>query len=713
MKYLKVLDKNLKPEGYLTHAYEVERRRRVNSDYELSFFVSMTSDDYREKIKIKGHVMDENGQYYVIQTRERVRDGKKLTARIVATHVMFKMNEFKVPYDQYLEEAYGVHISQMISRLSPIMNNKYTFKVDDIFELQDIKDWGRTTALEAFNHIVKSYGAEVWADNFTIHLRKKVGKDEGKQYRIGKDIIQDQFKDEGSNLVTRMYSQMKDGRTFIGMSTTYLTAEELSLLQGVPGAIQNGKLAVNYLVSPYAQYWTNTTNVFYDGEMIDQDIEDPEKLLKATREELRKKEIPEIEISINAVDIHKIDRIESPPDMGDIVYAFDPEMEMPNIEMRVMEMTEYPFSMDKHTQVVLANFKVQDYDDIIADLERSKRIMNDLLSGGKIRTDVFETFAKQAVIDINNSKTQIIYDERGILLQSKIDVRNQVILTSDGIVLTTDGGKTPRVAITGQGVLAEAIRGVLGDFVSMIIGSGNLVTKINTQGISSGHSDYNQAPFRVDMAGNVVARSIKLTGQIDNSTMLSSLIQASRIVGNEIEGGTITGSLIRTAANGRRIEQDINGFRTYDGNNRNRIRITTGSNDEIAAISWYGSGGAFAGEINSYQNSGGLSIISNDLIIGSNNTGNPIRLQGAPIVAGPAEFRSNVSFVNSNITGLAISNVSGLLAELNSIWTAVNGKAASNHTHTQYAVNMTYDPSTKNLKLFNQSGSAIATVNIS
>lgn len=37
MKYLKVLDKDLKPEGYLTHAYEVERRRRLNSDYELSF----------------------------------------------------------------------------------------------------------------------------------------------------------------------------------------------------------------------------------------------------------------------------------------------------------------------------------------------------------------------------------------------------------------------------------------------------------------------------------------------------------------------------------------------------------------------------------------------------------------------------------------------------------------------------------------------------
>ncbi|NUU73758.1 hypothetical protein HP552_00355, partial [Paenibacillus xylanilyticus] len=158
MKYLQVFDKDLKRTGYLNFAYDIERRRRVNGDYELSFFVPMTSDDYREKIKIKGHVMDEQGQYYVIQTRERVRDGKKLTARIVATHVMFKMNEFKVPYDQYIEEAYGVHISQMTSRLSLIMNNKYTFKIDDVFDLQDIKDWGRTTALEAFNHIVKSYG---------------------------------------------------------------------------------------------------------------------------------------------------------------------------------------------------------------------------------------------------------------------------------------------------------------------------------------------------------------------------------------------------------------------------------------------------------------------------------------------------------------------------------------------------------------------------
>ncbi|MDQ0493001.1 hypothetical protein QOZ95_001157 [Paenibacillus brasilensis] len=58
------------------------------------------------------------------------------------------------------------------------------------------------------------------------------------------------------------------------------------------------------------------------------------------------------------------------------------------------------------------------------------------------------------------------------------------------------------------------------------------------------------------MQGNVVARSIKLTGQIDNSemnasdirasTVNASTIRGSKLIGNEIEGGIITGTLFRT-----------------------------------------------------------------------------------------------------------------------------------------------------------------------
>ncbi|MCL6458486.1 MAG: hypothetical protein K6T85_10825 [Gorillibacterium sp.] len=60
---LEVFDKDMLSTGVLPSA---ERKRRISSDYELSFQLPMISDDYREKIVQKGHVRDERGQFYVI-----------------------------------------------------------------------------------------------------------------------------------------------------------------------------------------------------------------------------------------------------------------------------------------------------------------------------------------------------------------------------------------------------------------------------------------------------------------------------------------------------------------------------------------------------------------------------------------------------------------------------------------------------------------------
>lgn len=284
----------------------------------------------------------------------------------------------------------------------------------------------------------------------------------------------------------------------------------------MPGTIVNGKLAVNYLISPYAQYWASDSVPFYDGEIIEQDIEEPEELLKATRKALREQENVTLEVTVSTADLFKIDNTEPKPHLGDTVMCIDPAMDMNKLKARITELTEYPYSRDKHSEPTISNVNLRDYADIISDLERSKNIVNNSFSNGKIRTEVFEAYAKQAVIDINNSKTELIYPpEGGILAQEKTNPLEQVRLTSKGIGISTDGWKTIRAAITARGVLAEQIIGQLGSFVSLVIGSGNNVTKINTNGISAGNDDYTIAPFRVDMQGNVVARSIKLTGQID------------------------------------------------------------------------------------------------------------------------------------------------------------------------------------------------------
>jgi phosphohistidine swiveling domain-containing protein len=547
-KHLKSFDRNRSPTGLLVQCTDVQRRRRLNSDYEISFTVPMTSDDYKEKIIPKGHVQDERGQFYVVQSRARDRNNKIISAQVLCTHIMFKMIDFKIPYDQYIDEAYGVHISVLLDKISAATGYVYTFVLHNTFDLRDVKDWGATTALAALQDAVNLYGCEIEPDNTVIHLYKRIGSDDGFEYRIRKNIISDRFKDDNSNLTTRMFSQMKDSRTFIGLSADFLTTVERSLLQSVPGAIVDNKLAVNYLISPYAQYWTNNVNIFYDGELIDQNIEDPEELLIATREVLRKKEMPEFEIGVSAADIYKIYPDEQQPRLGDTVYAYDPDIELQRVSCRVMELTEYPFSMDKHSQATLSNYQMRDDTQVLADLERSKQILNDLLSGGRVRASAFEEFAKQAVIDINASKTEIKYDGRGIVLQSTVNALDQVIMTSNGIIVTRDGGATAMTAITANGVSAPAVVGILGNFVEMKIGEGENVTQINFNGIAAGRSDFHSAPFRVYMNGDVVARSITLTG----------LIEASSVYETDFYAGTITGAKIRTAAPGiyPRVEID-------------------------------------------------------------------------------------------------------------------------------------------------------------
>ncbi|WP_339271757.1 prophage endopeptidase tail family protein [Paenibacillus sp. FSL K6-1330] len=701
---LQVFDKNLKRTGTLIDAYNIERRRRLNSDYELSFLVPMTSEDYLEKIQIKGHVRDERGQYYVINTRQRQRDKKKLTAQITCTHVMFKLNDYKVPYDEYIDEAYGTHISTLINKISAWTGGRFTFQIHDTFDMWDIKDFGRTTALAALNQVINTYKAEIRPDNFVIHIHKKIGSQNDRyEYRTKKNIISDSFKDDSTNLVTRMYAHMKDGRTWVGMSADNLTAEERSLLQSVPGAIQNGKIMVNYLLSPYVNYWGSDSVPYFDGENIQQNIEDPVELLKSTREELRKKEMPEFEITITAADLHKIDREEHPPDLGDAASAYDPKMEMNRIAMRIVELVEYPYSNDQHSKVMLANFALKDDIDLIADLERSRKVMDNLLSGGKIRTEVFEAAAKQAITDINNSKTELVYPpEGGILAREKNNLNNQVRFTAAGIGISTDGWQTIRSAITARGVVAETIIGQLGSFVSMLIGSGNNITQINTNGIAAGHANFGSAPFRVDMQGNVVANRLTansaniyssnfMNGAIVGSSInvgngmftvssgghmvaqsgeFRGRISASTIDGTNITGGDILGSRIRTASYGERIELDPDGFVFYDGYNARRVTLGTNPSANISGHTYYNSSGQSQGLI--YAIDYELHVIGNyGLRLGSSS--------------GITNLQGSVHFSNgSSVTGLSILSISGLQSELLSLRSQIDSlrNSYNNHRHS-------------------------------
>lgn len=713
MEFLEAYDKNLVAVGLLVKSYDVTRKRRINSDNEISFMVPMNSKDYLEKIIKKGHIKDERGQYYVIQGASRVREDRKLTASIMCTHVMFKLTDFQYPYSSYIAEAYGVHISQLTNIITAATGGRFTFSIDDTFDLSDVKDFGRGNCLQALNKIVEMYGCEVEADNFVIHLKKQMGKDEGMQYRIQKNIVSDQFKDDASSLVTRLFCQMKDGRTWIGQPASILTSEERMLLEAVPGAIINGILQVNYLISPYAASWASNSVPFFDGEIIEQNIESVSDLLEAARKTLREKEIPSFEVTADSADLYKIRSNAVKPDLGDTAYCYDPDIGLNNLKARIMELTEYPYTKEKHAQAVLSNIEIKDMDDIISDLDKSKRLVDNLYSNGRIRTELFEAVAKQVITDINNSKTELIYPtEGGILAREKTNYNRQVRLTSAGLGISTDGWQTVRSAVTAAGVLAETVVGQFGSFVSMLIGSGNAVTQINTNGIAAGHANFNEAPFRVDMAGNLVANKLTANyASIANSNFSGGAIIGSSInigsgnfvvntagsvyaadgtfqgtinarggtfEGNiyaygEIIGGIVTGARFRTGASGiyPRVEIDPTNvaFGVYsDANSGILIPAYDGGVSKIRFLS--------NGNESTIYNSPGVGLALSAY-------GN-LTLGGDNVVLAPVGSVRIPSWSNlRNASGTALqTELDSINSAIVAIWNALNNKSDKGHTHS-------------------------------
>ncbi|MEC0167846.1 phage tail protein [Paenibacillus graminis] len=698
---LQSYDRFRKRIGILRDAYDVTRTRRINADYTLTFNVPMASDDFRDKLPLKGHVMDERGQYYVINSRQRNRDDRKLTAKISCSHVMFKLADYKFPYASYVDEGFGYHITQLTSLITAATGGVFSISVDDTFDLADVKAFGGGNCLEALNFVIDLYGAEVEPDNFTLHLRKKIGNP-ASDYRVAltRNLLTASFTDSATSLCTRLYAEMKDSRTWIGQPASILTADEQARLAAIPGAIVDGILRVNYLVSPYASAWASDTVPFYDDLLTEQDVTDPLKLLAAARLRMAEREVPALEVSVSAADLFKIDKQEARPGLGDTVTLVDPALGLTNITARITEMTEYPYSSDRHTQLTVANVMRRDYTQIVADLEAGRRAIENVFSGGRIRAEVFEEFARLAVHDINNSKTELIYPpEGGILAQDKADPRNQVRLTSAGLGVSTDGWQTIRAAITARGVVAETIVGQQIYGVSLVIGVGNNVTKINPHGISAGHDDYNSAPFRVDMEGNVVANRLTansanifssnftngvITGSSINvgngvftvdtagnmratSGEFSGFINASYITGTDITGGTITGAKIQTSASVYPrvvIDPTSVAFGVY-ADAGSGIQIPAFDNGVSKIL--FNAGGGLQSALYNSPVSGLIVSGDPDVTISGNNVKLSTTASGQVIIAGWERLYNGATT---------------LAAELSAIWAAINSKSNVGHTHS-------------------------------
>lgn len=198
---------------------------------------------------------------------------------------------------------------------------------------------------------------------------------------------------------------------------------------------------------------------------------------------------------------------------------------------------------------------------------------------------------------------------------ARLDYRG-LYVQNGAVQISSSSGTT---MITSTGINASAINAGALNGIYLTIGTGNNVVKADGNGLYAGNSVFGNAPFRVNMQGNVVANNITLTGTINSSRMNNS----------EIVGSTMT-----IGSGNQVFKADTNGI--YLGNaSFGSAPFRVDLNGNMIA-----NNGTFKGTINS-------STINSTNISGGSITGTSININNRFRV----DSSGNMTASNANISG--------------------------------------------------------------
>lgn len=125
---------------------------------------------------------------------------------------------------------------------------------------------------------------------------------------------------------------------------------------------------------------------------------------------------------------------------------------------------------------------------------------------------------------------------------ARLDLNSGGLQAYNGTAQTFNLAANGSLSLVGSILSGSTITGtVLTGTSGLTAGSGNSVFVAGSSGIQLGHATFGSAPFRVSMAGALVATSATITGTVTSSTITATNIDASNTVsGQSLVAGTVT-----------------------------------------------------------------------------------------------------------------------------------------------------------------------------
>ncbi|WP_260865328.1 phage tail protein [Staphylococcus arlettae] len=413
-------------QGVINHEQELNGDERIDIDIE---YTDMNSEFLDKQDDLKMWIILFEGKEYRIISSKQTGFGDKYQISVTAVlYILDWLNTSRI-YQRIDESLTVTEAFNIVFNDTP-----FTYSTVESAPSNSFEGIGEgETRLEIFKTFIDRYGYEFKIVGNVVYLYNQIGNDANFEYRYKVNAQNIEKEVDASEMWTyaRGYGNYSDDDSDTDV-------------------VEKAKLKREY-TSPLAKIiGIREAPPIRDGRVTQQ----------ATMDANLKKIVDEsVQISFTA-DIY--DMSQQGYDyqhavLGDRVFLVDERIGL-DTEIRVVKITRNFSSTGQILDLEITFGSGNMGDQYGSNLSTAAKDIADLIQGRKsLPFQALDIISKSMVTKIQNTTSEIIYDTNGQHFMDKKNNNNIMTMNSSGLLLSTDGGKTAKTAITAEGIVANTI----------------------------------------------------------------------------------------------------------------------------------------------------------------------------------------------------------------------------------------------------------------
>ncbi|PTK73490.1 hypothetical protein BUZ29_05045 [Staphylococcus haemolyticus] len=426
----------------------IKHSQEINGDETIEFDIHYTRNNavfLQDQPDLNMWLVEFENKEYVIINHTKQGHGDYYTVSCTAIlYALFKLNTDRVyeRIDASLTTSEGFNI---VFKGTP-----FTYIVVDAAPSSRFEGLGEgVSRLEVLKTLIERWGYELKIVGNVFYFYSQIGNDTNFEYRHKINASEIEQASDASELYTyaRGYGNYEDE---VSEDTSDTKAEVVDNTDSEKPVIERAKLKREY-TSPLAKILGKLhAPPIMDGRIKIQDVMDK-----------RLKELVDGSVTLSFTakvsDMHDKGYDYQNAELGDRVFLVDERINVDR-EIRVIKIDrdidangkligmEITFGTSNLTEKYEAKFNTA-MKDII-----------DVMNGNKaIPFEALDMVAQSMVNKINATTSEVVYDANGQHFVEKGNKNHLMTLNSSGLLLSTDGGRTAKTAITSEGIVADTI----------------------------------------------------------------------------------------------------------------------------------------------------------------------------------------------------------------------------------------------------------------